>query len=50
MTEFEMFDLADIGDVIFTQGRLDESYMRQWAEKLGVLPQLDEVLATNSSA
>jgi hypothetical protein len=38
-------DIADIGDVLFTQGQLDESYLRQWASTLDVTPRLDEVLA-----
>jgi hypothetical protein len=38
-------DLLDIQDVFFTQGQLDEPYLRRWAEMLGVEKQLDEVLA-----
>jgi hypothetical protein len=38
-------DIADIGDVLFTQGRLDEDYLRQWAATLGVSTRLDEALA-----
>jgi hypothetical protein len=38
-------DVADIGDVLFTQGRLDERYMRQWAATLGVSARLEEALA-----
>ncbi len=38
-------DMADVGDILFTQGRLDESYMRLWAESLGVLPRLEQALA-----
>jgi hypothetical protein len=37
-------DIADIGDVLFTQGRLDEEYMRKWADSLGVLERLDKLL------
>jgi hypothetical protein len=37
-------DLADIGDILFTQGQLEETYMRHWAERLGVLDGLEEVL------
>jgi hypothetical protein len=37
-------DLADIGDILFTQGQLDEAYLRSWAEQLGVLPELERVL------
>jgi hypothetical protein len=38
-------DVADIGDVLFTQGQLDETYLRHWAATLGVSARLDEVLA-----
>ena len=38
-------DIADIGDVLFTQGQLDESYLRHWARELGVLDRLESVLA-----
>ena len=37
-------DLADIGDVLFTQGQLDETYLHKWAEQLGVLARLQRVL------
>jgi hypothetical protein len=30
-------DLADILDVLFTQGELDWNYIESWAEKLGAL-------------
>ena len=39
-------DLLDIQDVLFTQGELDEPYLRRWAGPLGVEAKLDEVLAT----
>lgn len=38
-------DIADIGDILFVQGSLDEAYLRQWADELGVLARLDDVLA-----
>jgi hypothetical protein len=38
-------DVADIGDLLFTQGQLDESYLRKWAATLGVSARLDEALA-----
>lgn len=38
-------DIANIGDILFTQGQLDEEYMRSWAKELGVLEKLDKVLA-----
>jgi predicted nucleotidyltransferase len=37
-------DFADIGDIIFTQGILDDKYLRHWAESLGILRQLEQVL------
>jgi hypothetical protein len=37
-------DLADIGDVLFTQGELDVPYMRRWGAELGVGARLDQVL------
>lgn len=38
-------DLADIQDVLFTQGALDEAYLRRWARPLGVEAKLDAALA-----
>lgn len=38
-------DIADIGDILFVQGTLDEAYLRHWAVKLGVLTRLETVLA-----
>jgi len=38
-------DLLDVQDVLFTQGDLDEAYMRQWAKELGVAEKLEEVLS-----
>ncbi len=38
-------DVADVGDVLFTQGTLDLKYLRRWAKELGVLPRLERVLA-----
>jgi predicted nucleotidyltransferase len=38
-------DFADIGDILFTQGTLDEAYLRKWAALLGVEQKLEEVLA-----
>ena len=38
-------DIADIADVLFTQGQLDGSYLRKWAAALGVSTRLDEALA-----
>jgi hypothetical protein len=39
-------DVADIGDVLFTQGQLDRDYLRHWAAALGVSARLDEALAS----
>ena len=38
-------DLIDVQDILFTQGDLDEAYMRRWAKELGVAEKLEEVLA-----
>ena len=38
-------DIADIGDILFTQGRLDEAYLHHWAGQLGVVDELERVLA-----
>jgi hypothetical protein len=37
-------DYLDAADVVFTQGQLDEDYMRKWADRLGVLNKLEELL------
>jgi hypothetical protein len=38
-------DPADIGDILFTQGQLDEAYMRHWAQQLGISAELEQALA-----
>jgi hypothetical protein len=38
-------DIADIGDILFTQGQLDNTYMRSWANKLGIGEHLEQALA-----
>jgi hypothetical protein len=38
-------DIADVGDILFTQGQLDQAYMRRWAQSLGVLDTLEKALA-----
>ncbi len=38
-------DIADVGDILFTQGRLDETYLRRWANSLGVPEELERALA-----
>ncbi len=37
-------DLGDVADVLFVQGQLDNTYMQQWAETLGIADQLRAVL------
>lgn len=37
-------DVSDVGDVLFTQGELDNDYLRQWAGRLGVIDRLDEAV------
>lgn len=37
-------DMADVGDILFTQGQLDEAYLRHWARELGVSSELERVL------
>jgi hypothetical protein len=37
-------DYLDAADILFTQGQLDEDYMRRWANELGVLDKLEQVL------
>jgi hypothetical protein len=38
-------DLIDVADLLFIQGQLDETYLRQWGKRLGVLATLEEKLA-----
>lgn len=37
-------DLLDVADILFTQGQLDESYMRTWAKTLGITDRLEQAL------
>ena len=37
-------DRADIADILFIQGQLDETYLKSWAEQLGVAGALEQVL------
>lgn len=37
-------DMADVADILFTQGALDEEYLWRWAKILGVSQELEEVL------
>ncbi len=43
-------DLLDVGDVLFTQGQLDESYLRKWASELQIADRLEQTLADHGSA
>jgi predicted nucleotidyltransferase len=43
-------DFADIGDILFTQGQLDQPYMTHWAKHIVVADLLEEVLADSSEA
>lgn len=38
-------DIADVYDVLFIQGTLDEAYMRTWAARLGIADRLARALA-----
>jgi hypothetical protein len=38
-------DWIDVRDVFFTQGKLDEPYLRKWAEQLGIGQELERALA-----
>lgn len=38
-------DRADVNDILFVQGALDFAYLRSWAERLHVLPQLEAALS-----
>lgn len=37
-------DIADVGDILFTQGQLDEKHLRRWAMELGLKSQLEQAL------
>ena len=38
-------DIGDVLDILLTQGRLDEAYMRKWCDELGVLSLFEKTLA-----
>jgi hypothetical protein len=38
-------DLIDVADIFFMQGQLDEAYLREWADELGVRDALERALA-----
>ena len=37
-------DLLDVADILFTQGHLDETYLRQWAKSLDIADRLEKAL------
>jgi hypothetical protein len=37
-------DRADVADLLLVAGSLDETYLRRWAERLGVLERLEKAL------
>lgn len=37
-------DQGDIADVLFVQGQLDETYLRQWAQSLDIADRLEKAL------
>ena len=37
-------DLSDVNDILFTQGQLDDDYMRKWAVELGVEERLRDIM------
>jgi hypothetical protein len=43
-------DVADIGDILFTQGQLDDRYMRHWVGQLGVAADLEQILTKEVNA
>ncbi len=42
-------DLADVADVLFTQGQLDLAYLRTWADQLRIRAELEKSLQSWSS-
>ncbi len=38
-------DFVDVADVLFAQGKLDETYLHRWAKELGVVAELETALA-----
>ncbi|MEX2213878.1 MAG: nucleotidyl transferase AbiEii/AbiGii toxin family protein [Phycisphaeraceae bacterium] len=48
MLAYRPRDVADIQDVMFTQGQLDETYLRNWATSLGISDRLVEMLKQQS--
>jgi len=48
LMSFRPRDVADIGDILFAQGQLDEDYMRTWADLMGTRSRLDQILAEST--
>lgn len=42
-------DLIDVADILFTQGQLDQTYLRNWATELGISDRLKQALTDNPS-
>jgi predicted nucleotidyltransferase len=42
-------DKVDVGDVLFIQGQLDESYLRHWGSQLGISTALEESLRSREA-
>lgn len=40
-------DILDVADILFTQGQLDETYMRHWASELEINDRLTKALNNN---
>lgn len=40
-------DLLDVADILFTQGQLDEVYLRRWASELRITDRLSAALTDN---
>lgn len=38
-------DLSDVGDVLFVQGELDQTYLHHWAAQLGITDRLNQALS-----
>ncbi|MDA0832616.1 MAG: hypothetical protein O2955_18995 [Planctomycetota bacterium] len=43
-------DRSDVQDILFTQGQLDDAYMKKWAAEPGVLPLLEKTLADSRAS
>jgi len=43
-----MNELGNVGDPLFTQGKLDQEHLRRWAKEQGVLSELDGTLAQST--